>query len=437
MSDYGAGKSLNNTLNDADDMADVLTRLGFEVTLLKNNDLRNLKTHLANWYTTLEGNYMAVFYFAGHGMEVSGENYLIPVDAVLNSQTDVEYNALNVNQVLGNMDEKRVDMKLLILDACRDNPFKRSWSRGSEEKGLAGMNAPGGTYIAFAASPGLTAQDGANYHLKNGVFTHFLKQEILKEGISIDEIFNNVTGAVATLTHNQQIPFKNSSLTKNFYFIMPNDKPAPSPPVDDKPVPSPPAPVVDANVEALLRQADTYYNSGQYSKALSLYKQAADKGNAKAQANLGICYYYGLAVTIDYEQAVSWLREAALQGKANAQTTLGACYNSGNGVKKDYNEAVFWYRKAANQGEANAQTNLGACYYNGWGVTKDYSQAVEWYKKAANQGKSNAQYNLGSCYESGNGVTKDYKQATYWYRKAANQGDEDAKKALKRLKVSY
>jgi len=230
MSDYGAGRSLNNTLNDATDMADALTTLGFEVTLLKNNDLRNLNTNLTNWYNSIEGNDMAIFYFAGHGMEVNGENYLVPVDAELNSQTDVQYNALNVNQVLGNMDEKRVSMKLLILDACRDNPFKRSWSRGSEEKGLAGMSAPKGTFIAFAASPGATAQDGGTYNLQNGVFTYYLKQEILKEGVSIDNIFTNVSDDVSNLTHDQQIPFRNTSLTKRFYFIpQGNDEPVPSP----------------------------------------------------------------------------------------------------------------------------------------------------------------------------------------------------------------
>ena len=113
MSDYGAGRSLNNTLNDADDMATVLTRLGFEVTLLKNNDLRNLRTNLSAWYNTIEGNDMAIFYFAGHGLEVNGENYLVPVDAELNSQTDVEDYTLKVNNVLGNMNEKRVGMKNL------------------------------------------------------------------------------------------------------------------------------------------------------------------------------------------------------------------------------------------------------------------------------------------------------------------------------------
>lgn len=218
MSDYGDGRSLNNTLNDAADMAAVLTQLGFEVTLLKDNDQRTLKTNLTSWFQRIEGNDMAIFYFAGHGIEVNGTNYLIPVDADLNSETDVEYNTMNVNWLLGNLEEKKVGMKLLILDACRNNPFKRSWSRGSTSAGLAQLFAPKGTYIAFAASPGFTAQDGGNFNLKNGVFTYYLKQEILKEGVSIDEIFNNVTGAVAELTKDQQIPFKNSSLSRNFYF---------------------------------------------------------------------------------------------------------------------------------------------------------------------------------------------------------------------------
>ena len=233
MSDYGSGRSLNNTLNDADDMAEVLTRLGFEVTLLKNNDLRNLRTNLTNWYNTIEGNDMAIFYFAGHGIEVDGQNYLIPVDTEMASQTDVQYSTLNVNQVLGNMNEKRVGMKLLILDACRDNPFSRSWSRSSSEKGLAGMTAPRGTFIAFAASPGYTAHDGGNYNLRNGVFTHFLKQEILKQGASIDEIFGNVSGKVSELTNEQQTPFRNSSLAGNFYFLPRSiENPSPTPTVN-------------------------------------------------------------------------------------------------------------------------------------------------------------------------------------------------------------
>jgi len=458
MSDYGEGRSLNNTINDAGDMADVLTKLGFEVTLLKNNDLRNLKINLNNWYKSLEGNDMAVFYFAGHGMEMNGVNYLIPVDAELNSQTDVEYYTLNVNQVLANMDERQVNMKLLILDACRDNPFKRSWTRGSEEKGLAQMAAPRGTYIAFAASPGFTAQDGANYNLKNGVFTYFLKQEIVKPGVSIDDIFNNVTGDVSTLTRERQTPFKNSSLTKTFYFIPPVENPL-----------------------ILLDRANILFANRQYTEAFSLYEQAANAGNSGAQNRLGVCYANGFGVAKDINQAVSWYKKAAEQGSDAAQNSLAAYYESGLGVTKDMNQAVSWYQKAADQGNINAQnalyriqnipppppdpvklvsqadtnfrqkqydvafplykqaaglgntkaqSSLGIFYYNGWGVTKDYDQAVNWFKKAADQGDVGAQVNLGVCYFNGWGITKDYNQAAYWYKKAADQGDANAQTNL-------
>jgi len=236
MNDYGEGRSLNNTLNDANDMVDVLTRLGFEVTLLMNNDLRNLETNLAAWYNTIERNDMAIFYFAGHGVEVGGSNFLIPINAELNSEPDVRYNALSVNKVLDNMDFKQVRFKLLILDACRDNPFTRGWNRSNNEKGLAHINAPIGTLIAFAAAPGAVAHDGGTYNLQNGVFTHFLKQEILTEGASIDDILNRVAGDVIRLTNNQQAPYKTGILTENFYFKPgKNDRPV-EVAVIDKPV---------------------------------------------------------------------------------------------------------------------------------------------------------------------------------------------------------
>ena len=216
MSNYGAGKSLNNTLNDANDMAGALTRLGFKVTLLKDNDLQDLKTNLSNWYKSIGGNDTVVFYFAGSGIGVNGENYLIPRDAELNLQTDIKYNALNVNQVLDSMNEKRVGIKLLIFDTCFDIPFERD----SERKVVVPAVSKD-TFIAFAGSP--IAQDGTNYNLQNGVFTYYLKQEILKSGISLDEIFNNVALDVSGLTGDQQTPFKISSLMRKFYFIPPQN----------------------------------------------------------------------------------------------------------------------------------------------------------------------------------------------------------------------
>jgi tetratricopeptide (TPR) repeat protein len=337
MSDYGEGRNLNNTLNDASDMAEVLTKLGFEVTLLKNNDLRSLKTNLANWYSSIERNDMAIFYFAGHGMEVRGENYLIPVDAELSSQADVQYNTINVNQVLDNMDEKRIGMKLLILDACRDNPFTRGWSRGSNDKGLAQMRAPKGTLIAFAAAPGATAQDGGTYNLQNGVFTYFLKQEIMKEGASIDNILNRVAGNVSKLTNDKQLPYKSGILTEDFYFIPP---------------------VQNLDPAELLNKANILFGNKQYQEALPFYEQAAIAGNIGAQNRLGICYANGFGVVKDINKAVEWYKKAAEQGSDAAQNSLGYYYEYGLGVTKDIDQATDWYKKAAEQGNINAQSAL-------------------------------------------------------------------------------
>ena len=118
----------------------------------------------------------------------------------------------------------------------------------------------------------------------------------------------------------------------------------------------------------------------------------------------------------------------AKKGDAEAQAYLGLMYRLGDGVTKDYKQAVKWYRKSAEQGDAGAQNNLGAMYYNGQGVTKDYKQAVKWYRKSAEQDYAGAQNNLGAMYDNGQGVAKDYKQAYMWFNIASANGYENASK---------
>ncbi|MBR5092745.1 MAG: SEL1-like repeat protein [Bacteroidales bacterium] len=180
----------------------------------------------------------------------------------------------------------------------------------------------------------------------------------------------------------------------------------------------------DQSLDALVAEGDRYFGEKNYTKALDLYRQAADKGNAKAQYIIGDMYFFGNGETPDYVQAFNWYSKAANQGDADAQFNLGVMYNDGLGVTKDYTQAVYWYSKSANQGNASAQFCLGISYEDGEGVTKDYTQAVYWYSKAANQGNANAQVNLGVKYYMGLGVPQDYTQAAYWYSKAADQGND-------------
>ncbi len=187
------------------------------------------------------------------------------------------------------------------------------------------------------------------------------------------------------------------------------------------------------SLEELYRHAKKLLDSEEKSdkeKAIPLLTKAAEQGYAKAQHELGDCYYDGKGVTQDYRQAEQWYRKAAEQGDANAQWMLGNCYHAGNGVTQDYQQAVQWYRKAADQGHTNDQYNLGLCYYWGYGVAQDYQQAEQLFRKAAEQGNSEAQYMLGLCYYEDEGVTQDYRQAEQWFRKAAEQGHANAQAML-------
>ena len=170
--------------------------------------------------------------------------------------------------------------------------------------------------------------------------------------------------------------------------------------------------------------------SAQTNQIILELKANAEKGDAKAQYNLGVCYHEGQGVTKDYVEAVKWFRKAAEQGLADAQYALGAQYRTGIGVSKNQVEAVKWYRKAAEQNSAEAQYNLGICYAKGDGVKKDEVEAVNWFRKSAEQNNADAQCNLGYCYYYGNGVTKDEAEAVTWYRKAAEQNHTDAQNNL-------
>lgn len=180
----------------------------------------------------------------------------------------------------------------------------------------------------------------------------------------------------------------------------------------------------------LVKTAHAYFDSGDAEKAVELFRQAAEQGNADAQNMLGRIYRSGWGVPQDYNEAVKWYRLAAEQGHAAAQFNLGWCYFEGKGVPQDYKEAVKWYILSAKQGDAWAQSDLGLCYIAGLGVPQNYSEAVKWYRLAAAQGNAEAQYVLGICYYEGNGVEKNPQEAKKWFSKAAEQGHGGAKKRL-------
>ena len=179
-------------------------------------------------------------------------------------------------------------------------------------------------------------------------------------------------------------------------------------------------PAHDATAEEIPTRTQPSAPEGQdYAKILEWSLNAAHKGDAEGQFNLGLLYRHGRGVPQDTMQAIIWYRKAADQRFAPAQNNLGSIYVNGEGVPQDYEQALIWFRKAAEQGYAPAQYNLGGLYRYGNGVPLDHVQAINWYRRAADQGSGPSQNSLGVMYSRGEGEPRDYVQAYKWFSLAA------------------
>lgn len=163
--------------------------------------------------------------------------------------------------------------------------------------------------------------------------------------------------------------------------------------------------------------------SGKYKKAIQIWQNLANKGDAKSQYALGWLYESGQGVKQNYKQAVIWYKKAALQGNEAAQQVLAGMYSRGLGVQQSYKNALSYYTLAANQGDAISQFQLGKFYQEGVGTKANIEKSLHWYHKAAEQGHINAQISLGSAYQHGRGVKQDYKKAIQYFEDAARQNN--------------
>jgi uncharacterized protein (TIGR02145 family) len=207
--------TLSNPENDARAMEKVLKRLGFVVYKYENLNQGQMKRAIDEFGSKLKKNDVGLFYYAGHGIQSNGYNFLIPTDAQLMTEKQVEYDCVQADRVLAIMEGSGTTINIIILDACRNNPFERSWTRSSTGRGLAFMNAPGGTFIAYSTAPGSTASDGSG---NNSPYTSAILESIETPNITITQMFQNVTRILSQKTARQQVPWISSSLTGDFYF---------------------------------------------------------------------------------------------------------------------------------------------------------------------------------------------------------------------------
>jgi hypothetical protein len=204
---------LKNPVHDARDMAAALRSLGFDVILRENASLRQMEDALDEFWRRLKAGGTGLFFFAGHGMQVKGVNYLVPVDARIAVEQDVRSLCLDANRVLGRMEDAGNGLNLVLLDACRNNPFARAWR--SADAGLAKMDAPTGTLIGYATAPDSVAADGNG---RNGVYTSNLLRVMRTPGLKVEDVMKQVRIGVLNETGRRQTPWESSSLTGDFYF---------------------------------------------------------------------------------------------------------------------------------------------------------------------------------------------------------------------------
>jgi TPR repeat protein len=443
----GAGsypfRPLANPRGDAALVADKLTKLdGFDsVILLNEQDGKPLtRDALIQAVSSLtagatkaarSGKDVTVFfYFAGHGVEADGESRLVPPSAVslLGPDPDpsrIDAETVSAQDVLDKFMASGAARVLIVLDACRDNPWPTATFRAMSTASAAGAPAtPIGpapetrglglvplqtddnvdTMIMFAAAARHTADDDQP-GTRHSPFANALAVNLGVRGLSVREMFENVRSEVYAATDHRQKP----DLSGLFeYDLIPES-----------------ADGVDHTT------GDDFLKSElKNGRGIAEIEALTKKGDGFSEWLWGVAELTGIATPKDEADAARWIRSAVADGTVRATVTLAYMDHHGYGVTLDHREGAAWDRFGADRKIAVAMNNLGKDYAEGWGVEKDLVQAARWYRAAADDGLFLAKINLAEAYADGAGLPRDYNAAVAWYENAANAGSLPAMDAL-------
>jgi uncharacterized caspase-like protein len=438
---YKQVSTLMNARADATAIARSLEKAGFKVTLKTDVNLDSFKVALRSFKATVSPGDEAVFFFSGHGVEMGGANYLLPIDIKGDAEDQVRDDAVPLQRVLEDLQERKARFSLAIIDACRNNPF-RDAGRAIGGRGLAPTTAATGQMVLYSAGSGQQALDRLSDRdpVRNGVFTRVLLKEMETPGLPVGDVLRNVREEVASLAKSvgkEQVPAIYDQSLGRFYFTQPR-------------------------AGAVLAQAQSGQAEGALPAALNKVDPAA----------LDLAFWDSIKSSQDRSDFEEYLRQfpegrfsglarnrmrqlsaaassapaAASSAPASAPAAAASGeslyqqankYWNGTGVEKNEVEAVRLYRQAADLGHAASQSMVGFAYDLGrGGIAKNDPEALRWYRLSANQGYAHGQYLLGTMYQNGQAVTKDLAEARRWFQLSANQGNENGKKALERLETA-
>jgi len=207
---------LRNPVNDASDIASTLETLGFSVEVAVDQSRAEIRQKLQEFGRQLDKADVGFFYYAGHGVQADGVNYLIPISANMLDQNDIINQAIAISSILQKMELAGNGINIVVLDACRNNPLTQRFKKSVTAPGLAVIKAPSASFIAYSTAPGNVASDGSG---KNGLYTQYLLENINVPGLSIEQMFKKVRVAVVQNSNGGQVPWENSSLLGEFHFV--------------------------------------------------------------------------------------------------------------------------------------------------------------------------------------------------------------------------
>lgn len=374
------GWQLENPENDARLIADTLRQIGFDVALHVNLGEDVLEDVFAEHGARLAAAGPAaigLFYYAGHGVQSQGANYLIPVDARPRTEQDIWRQAPRLGEALQYIEAAGNDVNFIILDACRDNPLP-SASRSAGGNGLGEAPRSRGLLIAYSTEPGQTAADGGD---GNSPYTRALADVLPTSGLTVEQVLRRVAYRVDTMTGSAQTPFFNSGLIgETDICFNPAGCGGAAVPVSTS-APRQQVPVTlgtGRNLQVAGSGGTTTISVVQVgmSDRIRSYAEACEREDLAACANLAILYANGQEIERDYLRSV-WLNDYACEkGFVRGCDNLGRLYQRGNGVEQSNAEALRYYRLACAGNYDEGCTNLGDLYYRGLGVPQDQAEGL-------------------------------------------------------------
>ncbi len=415
MGSYTTIGALDNTLNDARGIAETLEGIDFNVTLSLDATQAELLDTMATFAFRAETADLALIYYAGHGVEVQGENYLIPIDANVTSNQDVVRQAVSADQFLATVDAARV-MRIVILDACRNNPFgdlvdtaavaeeaavADGTTRGAGVAGLAPVNPDRGTLVAFAARDGQVALDGTT---DNSPYAISLMNRLKQPGVEIGMMFRQVRDDVLADTQNLQEPYVYNSLNGTPFYV--------AGPVDGQP---------DVSTVTDRQAAWSDLSIDQEAQLVA----QAEIGDTRSLLGLAYVRLNPADTRYNLSEAVSYMQRAADAGMPDAQFELAKLYEQGLGVDPDPVRALELYQAAAAQDFSDAINDLGFLHYNGGlGLTADPAKGLEFFGRAADLRHPEALFNYATLIDAGQIPGKGAAEAGDYLYRALRSGSQ-------------